>query len=164
MFPFFRKDGSVSRVMITSPRNSKIVLVPQRFGMFKASLFGFVTVAQNVRALPDADANLGRELDGLWHYDPWWILDHDRFEGHPAVPPIKSTNCAERLPAGVEDMEFDPRLGRAVAIRRNSEWEPFRADLLSRFSDSAPGSPVSTGGWRLAPMWEDPDGPFSQAR
>ena len=96
----------------------------------------------------------------LWHYDPWWMLNDDRYMSHWAFDLLKGTNCAGRLQRDVKEVYFRRDLSRLTWVNVNdkgesalTQWQP---EFLParRASRPEPSQGVaSLTGWRLDPIW-----------
>jgi hypothetical protein len=97
----------------------------------------------------------------LWHFDPWWVLGDQRYQGHGSVPTLRSTNIPG-YDSTVSGIVFQPDLGRAsYVLRRSGESMPvrrFTPETLAaiarrrRAAHERPRAPV-VAGWQLRPFW-----------
>ncbi len=83
---------------------------------------------------------------------PWWVLGDERYQGHGAVPALRSTNIPGYDPT-VSGVGFDPSLGRAsYVVRRSGESvsvRRFTPDTLA----AAPGAVARRPSGHAPPSW-----------
>ena len=106
-------------------------------------------------------------FEDLWHFDPRWVLGEERYQGHGAVPHLRSTNIPgyDQTMSGIA---FDASLGRvsyvSIAPRRSGESvsvRRFNAHTLAAAAKGRRAAPVqprgaAAVGWRLRPFWRFP--------
>jgi hypothetical protein len=103
-------------------------------------------------------------FEDLWHFDPRWVLGHERYQGHGAVPHLRSTNIPgyDQTMAGVA---FGPSLERAsYVVRRSGESvsvRRFNARTLAAAAERRRAAHVrppgaAAVGWQLRPFWRFP--------
>ena len=100
LFPFFDRAGGVAQVMLLTADSDRICLVRWRPRLFRVPAWGPICLREALPAFPEITAENLKSVETLWHYDPWWMLDNDRYAGHRAVPILKATNCADQLRRG----------------------------------------------------------------
>ena len=115
-FPFFDRFGEVFAYMLVWSGSPWIVLLDARPGLIVRSrpLTLGVTFGQLQNLHPDRLARYGKG----WHYDPWWLLGKDRYQGHSAVPVLKATNAVEPLESMLWGVRFRPDLSRVLGDLR----------------------------------------------
>ncbi len=168
VFPFFDGDGEVLALMLVWPSAREIVLLDYMPGLARARFGGGVELDVDFAGLRDVCAD---RADGaadavrLWHYDPWWVLRATRYQGHPAVPDLKSTNCVGAFLKPVYACHFNRDLSRLVGVTTKTKetsglsafdttYQPFSWELL-------PGRPAvsrfarPSRGWQLDTHWLD---------
>jgi len=115
-----------------------------------------VAATSDVRAV---SGEAGARVGGLWHYDPWWVLDERRYARHPDVPVLKATNCAGRLRPGVKMLHYRGNLSRismvTVRTARSIGLEPWQSAFLpNRETRPTPQWPAFIDlTWQLNPVW-----------
>ena len=93
LFPFFDLGGTIRAVMLVERSQPVIHLAQWQPGGIKLPFFGDLRFASTMglRVLEKpADADV---VNGLWHFDRWWLLQDERFADHEAVPYLLSTNA-----------------------------------------------------------------------
>jgi len=161
LFPLFDDGGQTRMVMITAEENGRIMLADWVPGLFVREWAGRNRVRLRFADLNDASRWDAERFEDLWHFDPVWVLGDERYQGHGAVPGLRSTNIPGYDQA-VSGIGFDPSLGRASYVVKGSgdTWSVrrFAADSLAaaaqrrRAAHERPRGGV-VGGWRLRPFW-----------
>jgi hypothetical protein len=161
LFPLFDDEGRTRMVMITAEESGRIMLARWAPGLFVRDWARRNRLRLRFTDLSDASMWDGERFEDLWHFDPWWVLGDERYQGHGAVPALRSTNIPGFDPT-VSEVGFDPSLGRAsYVVRRSAESvriRRFTADTLAavarrrRAADERPVGAVAVG-WRLRPFW-----------
>jgi hypothetical protein len=161
LFPLFDDEGRTRMVMITAEENGRILLADWAPGLFLRDWAWRNRVRLRFADLSDASMWDEERFEDLWHFDPVWVLGDERYQGHGAVPALRSTNIPG-YDQTVSGMGFDPSLERASYVVKGSgtRWSVrhFTADTLDavarrrRAAHEGPRSAV-VGGWRLRPFW-----------
>ena len=148
-------------VMITAEENERIMLADWAPGVFVRDWAWRNRLRLRFADLRDASMWGEERFEDLWHFDPWWVLGDERYQGHGAVPALRATNIPG-YDQTVSGMGFDPRLERASYVVKGSDasWSVrrFTADTLAavaRRRHAAHERPRGgvVGGWRLRPFW-----------
>lgn len=160
LLPFFDRQGRVQRVMVLVAGSPRIRLLAWRPDLLRATWFGPIPMAAAICEARPISGPLDFRLHGLWHYDPWWMLDDEAYARHPAVPALKAANCAGRLRPDVKMLHFRRDLARVSLVttskRGNVSLQRWRADLLPAAqarpmpADRVPGLTP----WQLDPIWQ----------
>jgi hypothetical protein len=161
LFPLFDDEGRTQMVMITAEENGRIMLADWAPGLFVRDWAWRNRLRLRFADLSDASMWDEERFEDLWHFDPVWVLGDERYQGHGAVPALRSTNIPG-YDQRVSGMGFDPSLGRASYVVKGSgeSWSVrrFTADTLAavarrrRAALERPRAAV-VGGWRLRPFW-----------
>jgi hypothetical protein len=161
LFPLFDDEGRTRLVMITSKEDGRILLADWTPGLF-ARDWGFRNrLRLRFADLDDASAWDEERFEDLWHLDPVWVLGEERYQGHGAVPALRSTNIPG-YDQTISGIGFDRTLGRAsYLVRRSGEsvsvrrFTPDTLAALARLRRAAPERPPAgvPDGWRLRPFW-----------
>ncbi len=173
VFPFFDREGRVRALMLVWPPARRIVVLERRSDdplegrsdLARARWWGEIQLDVGFAALRDVrvDAGTVAAVAGLCHYDPWWVLREACFEGHPAVPALKATNCAGAFLKPVYGCYFSRDLSRLAGVTTKSRshsgasaldftYRPFSPELLPE--KSAPARPPrSPAAWTPDPFW-----------
>jgi hypothetical protein len=102
-------------------------------------------------------------FEDLWHVDPWWVLGDERYQGHGAVPGLRSTNVPG-YDSTVSGVAFSADLGRASYVMKTSGEsvnvrrlgpDTLAAEARRRRTDQRPRA-AAVVGWRLRPFWRFP--------
>ena len=165
LFPLFDDDGQTRMVMITAEENARIMLADWAPGLFLRDWALRNRLRLRFADLSDASMWDGERFEDLWHFDPVWVLGDQRYQGHGAVPHLRSTNIPgyDQTMSGIA---FDPSLGRASYVMRQRSGESvsvrrFKADTLAaatkrrRAAYERPRGAVAVG-WQLRPFWRFP--------
>ena len=157
LLPFFGRDGRVERVMLAAPELCAAYLLPWRPGLFRVPPLGAITIDVPLTGLrASADHAM---LHGLWHYDPWWVLDTRAFAGVRFATVLKATNCAGRLSRNVRGVYYRRDLSclRSAGVCEKGEfkWRRWDSDLLppAATPTCSPTGPRDVSGWCLDPVW-----------
>ena len=158
LFPLFDEEGRTRMVMITAEENGRIMLADWAPGLFVRDWPWRNRLHLRFTDLDDALVWDEERLDDLWHFDPWWVLGDQRYQGHGSVPVLRSTNIPG-YDATVSDIAFDPDLGRAAyVVSRPARVRRFTPETLAamarsrRAAHERPPAPV-VAGWQLRPFW-----------
>jgi len=161
LFPLFDDEGRTRIVMITTPENGRILLADWKPGLFVRDWAWRNRLRLRFADLGDASTWDAERFEDLWHFDPVWVLGEERYQGHGAVPAMRSTNIPG-YDQTVSGIGFDPSLGRASYVVRQSgesvSVRRFTTDTLAavarsrRAAHQRPRAPVVVG-WRLRPFW-----------
>ena len=163
LFPLFDDEGRTRMVMITAEENGRIMLADWAPGLFVRDWAWRNRLRLGFADLSDASMWDEERFEDLWHFDPWWVLRDDRYQGHGAVPALQSTNIPGHDPT-ISGFGFDSSLGRASYVMRRLKSDEsvsvgrFKADTLAaaakrrRAAHVRPRS-AAAAGWRLRPFW-----------
>jgi hypothetical protein len=161
LFPLFDDDGRTRMLMITAEENGRIMLADWAPGLLARGWAWRNRLRLRFADLNDASMWDEERFEELWHFDPWWVLGGERFQGHGAAPALQRTNIPGYDPT-VSDIVFDRDLGRASYVARVSaeslRIRGFTADTLTavaRQRRAALDRPrvAAAVGWRLRPFW-----------
>jgi len=164
LFPLFDDEGRTRMVMITAEENGRIMLADWAPGLFVRDWAWRNRLRLRFADLGDASMWDEERFEDLWHFDPVWVLGDERYQGHGAVPALRSTNIPGYEPT-MSGFGFDASLGRAAYVsRRRSSDESvsvrrFNADTLAaaaerrRTAHVRPRSAAVAIGWQLRPFW-----------
>ena len=165
LFPCCERTGRTSHVIILHADSAEIYLLPWRRGEIIVPLWGAVRLIGESAWLKPIGEDQRDELQGLWHYDPCWVLKAPRYRRHWAVEPLEATNCVHEFTADVRGLRFQRDLSRIrwAQVRSHSEFnlQPWSPDLLPppptpsqpRSPSRSPTSRPTRGGWRFDPVW-----------
>jgi hypothetical protein len=161
LFPLFDDEGRTRMLLITAEEHGRILLASWAPGLFVRDWALRNRLRLRLTDLNDASMWDEERYEGLWHFDPRWVLGDERYQGHGAVPHLRSTNIPgyDRTVSGVA---FDSSLERAAyVVRRSSESVSVRrftahtlaaAATLRRAAHVRPRG-TAAAGWQLRPFW-----------
>jgi hypothetical protein len=161
LFPLFDDEGRTRMVMITAEENARIILAVWTPGLFTRDWAMRNRVSRRFADLSDASMVADDGVEDLWHFDPWWVLGEERYQGHGAVPRLQSTNIPGYDPK-IAGIVFGRGLERASYVVTGSDHSMhvgrFKASTLAavaRRRRAAAGRSKSAVaiGWRLRPAW-----------
>jgi hypothetical protein len=163
LFPLFDDEGGTQMVMITAEESGRIMLADWAPGLF---IPGWWRNRLRLRYADLNDASMWDEerFEELWHFDPWWVLGDERYQGHGAVPALRRTNIPGYDPT-VSEIVFDSSLARAAYAKKRSgqsvRVQRFTSDTLSSIARRRRAAlerprPVAVAGWRLRAFWRCP--------
>jgi hypothetical protein len=157
LFPLFDDEGRTRMVMITTEESGRILLAEWAPGLFTRDWAWRNRLRLRFADLRDASTWGEERFEDLWHFDPWWVLGEERYQGHGAVPTLRGTNIPG-FDSTVSELGFDPSLGRASHIAKGSSVRRFTPETLAAFARRRRAAPArsATGaalGWRLRPFW-----------
>lgn len=164
LFPLFDEEGRTRVVMITAEENARIMLADWAPGLFTRDWRRRNRLRLRFTDLHDASQWDEDRFEALWHFDPWWVLGGERYQGHGAVPGLRSTNVPgyDSTVSGVAfsaDLErvsyVMKKSGESVKVRR---FSPDTMTAMARRRRTAQERPRAAGvvGWRLRPFWRFP--------
>jgi hypothetical protein len=163
LFPLFDEEGRTRVLMITAEENARIMLADWASGLFARDWRWRNRLLLRFTDLNDASTWDEDRFDDLWHVDPWWVLGDERYQGHGAVPGLRSTNVPG-YDSTVSGVVFSADLGRVSYVTKTSGESVmvrrFRPDTLAavarrRRTDERPRA-AAVVGWRLRPFWRFP--------
>ena len=160
LFPLFDDDGQTRMLMITAEENARIMLADWTPGLLARDWAWRNRLRLRFADLNDASLWDEERFEELWHFDPWWVLRDERYQGHGAVPALQRTNIPGYDPT-ISDIVFSRDLGRASYVARVAESlsiRRFTADTLAavaRRRRAALDRPrvAAAVGWRLRSFW-----------
>lgn len=160
MFPMFDDEGRTRMVMITAEESGRIMLADWAPGLFTRDWVRRNRVRLRFTDLNDASTWDEAMLAELWHFDPWWVLGDERYQGHGAVPALRSTNIPG-YDTTVSGMVFEPDLGRAAYVMKGSgesvRMGRFTPETLAAIAPRRRAAharpPAAVTGWQLRPFW-----------
>jgi hypothetical protein len=165
LFPLFDDEGRTRMVLITAEENGRIMLAEWTPGLFVRDWARRNRLRLRFTDLDDASMWDEERFEDLWHFDPRWVLGDERYQGHGAVPHLRSTNIPgyDQAMSGVA---FDPSLGRVSYVMRSRAGETvsvrrFNAQTLAdtarrRRAARLPPRGAAAVGWQLRPFWRFP--------
>jgi hypothetical protein len=160
LFPLFDDEGRTRMVMITAEENARIMLTDWAAGLFVREWVMRNRVRLRFADLSDASMVDEARFENLWHFDPWWVLGDERYQGHGAVPALRNTNIPGH-DRTISDIVFDSDLGRASYVAKvSAESLSIRrftsktlAGTAQRRRAALDRRPQTTAvGWRLRPF------------
>ncbi len=161
LFPMFDDEGRTRMLLITAEESGRIMLADWAPGLFARDWAGRNRLHRRFADLDDASTWDEARFADLWHFDPAWVLGDQRYQGHGAVPTMRSTNIPGHDPT-VSGIAFDRDLGRAsyvvskrggsVRVRRLTPETLSAMARSRRAAHERPRAPVVTG-WQLRPFW-----------
>jgi hypothetical protein len=164
LFPLFDDAGQTRMVLITAEENGRIMLADWTAGLFGRDWALRNRLRRRFTDLDDASVWDPERFEDLWHFDPRWVLGDERYQGHGAVPQLRSTNIPG-YDQTVSGVVFDPNLGRAsYVVRRSRESvsiRRFNTQTLAAAAKRRRAAPVrprgaAAVGWQLRPFWRFP--------
>ena len=160
VFPFFDAAGEVSFCMVVPRRDSRLYFFAPHEARPRVPVWGAIRFEIPIVSWSDGDD--GPALDGMWHYDPDWLLRDTRFADKEIIPALRGTNCCEKLPDDVKCLYYRRDLSRVQTVLRGSSDHP-RFVTLTDVLPPAPPEALGTttmsqrtdraGTWRLDPVW-----------
>ena len=161
LFPMFDDEGQTRMVMITAEENGRIMLADWAPGLFARDWAQRNRLRLRFADLNDASTWDEARFAELWHFDPWWVLGDERYQGHGSVPALRSTNIPG-YDSTVSGIMFDRDLGRpSYVVTKSGESvrvRRFTPDTLAamarrrRAAHERPRAAVRAG-WQLRPFW-----------
>jgi hypothetical protein len=159
LFPFFDRSGVISRVMVVGAESSQLWLFDPSQAELRIPFFGPIVLQPLPSTLRRLEGLQLAEVEGLWHFDPWWVLGDPRFALSDVAQALKATNCLERFAWPVGALYYRRDLSRvSLVVRRKKqgmEFKRFPKDVLPERPDSAPPAPKPHAAirWKLDPFW-----------
>lgn len=171
LFPFFNQYGNVKVVMVLLSDVNDIYMIHNISTLISMSWFtGRISLQVDKPSLKSYSQFSEEMFSDLYHFDPWWELDLDRFRRHWAVQFLKQTNCAQEFTQklGVESVYYatdltDIRTIRVVRVEgvpaqhlsfENFTWEPpMKSSVFKSIRQNQTIAP--TFSWQLEPIWKD---------
>ena len=147
LFPMFDDEGRTRMVMITAEENGRIMLADWAPGLFARDWARRNRLRLRFADLNDASTWDEARVADLWHFDPWWVLGDQRYQGHGSVPTLRSTNIPG-YDSTVSGIVFDSDLGRASYVVRSVRRVRERTALHS--GDAGGHCPSPSRGARAA--------------
>ena len=161
LFPLFDEEGRTRTVMITADENARIMLADWAPGLFVRDWPWRNRLRLRFTDLDDASMWDEDRFQDLWHFDPWWVLGDERYQGHGAVPGLRSTNIPG-YDSTVSDIVFSANLERTSYVVKGSghsvKVRRFTADTLAAIArrrqatHERPRAAIRNE-WRLRPFW-----------
>jgi len=160
LFPLFDDEGRTRMLMITAEENSRIMLADWAPGLFVRDWPWRNRLRLRFTDLNDASMWDEDRFEDLWHFDPWWVLGDERYQGHGAVPALRSTNIPG-YDQTMSDIVFDADLGRASYVATSSEsfsirrFTAYTLAAIGKRRRAALDRPCGAAavGWRLRPFF-----------
>jgi hypothetical protein len=126
-------------------------------------LTGVVRLSMDLAELKSHSNFTHEQVDQLFHYDPNWLLSHERFATYWAKKRITQSNCADYLKEKVRYLLFSRDLSalehfamKSVYLNMVRTIEPemlLGAIPLPHPEKSDLPSTPGTDGWQLNPIW-----------
>lgn len=164
LFPLFDEEGRTRVVMITAEENARIMLADWAPGLFARDWRWRNRLRLRFTDLNDASTWDEDRFEDLWHVDPWWVLGAERYQGHGAVPGLRSANVPG-YDSTVSGVVFSADLGRASYVMKTSgesvnvrRFSPDALAAVARRRRTAHERPRAAAvvEWRLRPFWRFP--------
>jgi hypothetical protein len=161
LFPLFDDEGRTRVLMITALENGRIMLADWAPGLFVRDWARRNRLRLRLADLGDASMWDEERFADLWHFDPAWVLNDERYQGHGAVPALRNTNIPG-YDETVSGVGFDRSVGRALYVERgsgeSSSFGRFTADTLAAAAKRRRAVHVGPRGadavgWQLRPFW-----------
>jgi hypothetical protein len=172
VFPFFNRSGQVKQLMIVLPGLKKVFMVPFEKGLASVAYYGVIRLSMDLRELKSHSDFTLKQIDGLYHYDPNWILSQERFSGYWAKASIKRSNCADDVKGKVRYIQFSNDLSAIDRFVMKTGFlyitktitpemllapipssQPEKSDSIVRPEDRQ---------WQLSPIWGDWQWPYEE--
>jgi hypothetical protein len=161
LFPLFDDEGRTRMVMITSEEDGRIVVADWAPDLFVRDWTQRNRLRLRFTDLSDISMWDEERFDDVWHFDPWWVLGDERYQGHGAVPGLRSTNIPG-YDQTMSNIGFDASLERASYVVKGSgdSWSVrrFTANTLAAIATRRRAGPERSrhavgAGWQLRPFW-----------
>lgn len=162
LFPLFDDQGRTRILMITTEEHARIMLADWAPGLFARDWPWRNRLRLRSTDLDGASVWDEERFDDLWHFDPWWVLGEERYQGHGALPALRGTNIPG-YDSTMSEVIFTSDLGRVSHVVTGSgqsvKSRRFAADTLAtiarrRATRARPRAvPPAAVGWRLRPFW-----------
>lgn len=160
LFPFFNRQGVISRVMVVDAECPQIWLFDPSQAELRIPLLGPIDLRPAPSTMRLLDERQLAAVKGLWHFDPWWVLGDPKFARSATAQALKETNCLERFPWRVTVFYYRRDLSRVSMILRrrkqgNTDFVRFPFDVLPEGPEAPPPprEPHAATAWRLDPFW-----------
>jgi hypothetical protein len=160
LFPLFDDEGRTRMVMITAEETARIMLADWAPGLFARDWARRNRLRLRYADLDDASTWDETRFADLWHFDPWWVLGDQQYQGHGSVPTLRSTNIPG-YDSTVSEIVFDADLGRAsytLTTGRSAGVRRFTPETLAviarrRRAGHERARVAVVTGWQLRPFW-----------
>lgn len=161
LFPLFDEAGRVRLLLITAEESGRVLLAPWVQDVFRRRWPRRNRLRLPFTDLRDASPD-DQRLEALWHFDPWWVLNDERYRTHDAVPALRSTNIPG-YDTTLQRVWFAPDLATvAYAVVGSGDSQTIRrfdTGVLMPSVRARPRVPLRPRGeqraeWRLRPFWE----------
>lgn len=164
VFPFFCPSGQVKRLMMLLPDSNIAFMIPFKKGLAKVSWLGTVRLSMSMAELSTYSDFTREQVEDLYHYDPNWLLSHERFSTYGARALIQRSNCADYfMDKKVGHIRFSRDLSRLERfVMKPAYLNLFRAPSPETVLNALPPAQSQTselsvqgaiGGWQLEPIW-----------
>ena len=163
IFPFFTRSGQVKQLMIVLPNAKTVFMIPHKKGLATVSFFGRVRLSIDSAELKSHANFTPLQVDQLYHYDPKWLLNHERFAAYWAKPLIVRSNCFEYLGGKVSQVLYsrDLSLLERFVMKPgylNSSKTTGPEMVLGPIPLPQPRTPglfstPAAGAWQMDPIW-----------
>ncbi len=161
LFPCFNAAGEVRWVLLVNIPRAKLQLFRWAPRRFRKPVFGGLRIAEGAAGkdiVRQSDASI---LEGLWHFDPWWVLKEAPFGKHPAADALRATNCAGLLKPSkgrlMHQLMYARDLGKVerVVFKKGEQVHgmPWKPSLLPTAYSAPSRGRAARRRWRLAPVW-----------
>jgi len=165
IFPFFSKSGQVKQLMIALPDSKSVFLIPAKKGLATVSFSGVIRLSIDSAELKSHSNFTALQVSHLYHYDPNWLLSHERFSNYRAKKLITRSNCANYLGEKVRQLLFSRDLSllegfvmKSVLLNMFRTIEP---EMLlgpippTQLEKSDLYIEPANSGWQLNPIWNE---------
>jgi len=160
LFPFFSRQGMISRVMVVSADLPQIWFFDPNQAELGIPLLGPIALRPVPSTMRLLDGQQLALVNGLWHFDPRRVLDDPKYAQCDAAQSLKESNCLERFPWPVSGIYYRRDLSRvSLVLRRRkqgADFPRFPANELPERPSSPPQrerKPKAATAWRLEPFW-----------
>lgn len=149
----------MKRLMLIDHLAGELYLLEWRSGLFQKSWFATPVLDLEPEELDGYRLRETPDLEGLWHFDPWWLLAEEPFAGLEVTPSLKQTNCVAHAPK-LCALNFSRNLFSVSSVMVSNEngeaqFTNLRALELPAAEACLPSADGKRGrrGWVLRPFW-----------
>lgn len=151
--------------MVVLPGLKKVFMIPFEKGLAPLSYFDGFRLSMDLRELKSHSDFTLKQIDQLYHYDPNWLLSHERFAGYWAKASIKRSNCADDVKGKVKYIQFSNDLSMidrfVMKMGMLNSFKIITPELLlaplPSYQPEKSHSAIEPEGsqWQLSPIWGD---------
>ena len=103
--PVFDTAGRVDFVVFLDPSSSEIQIFEPPGTRVRIASRGVVSI-ETKGSLHVFGGDHAARAGALWHFDPWWLMKEERYQGFPHKAAVMASNCVGKSKKTIDELYY----------------------------------------------------------